>query len=147
MDGSPRRPVEILLIENGPGDSRLTQGILQDSPFPTHLHVVEDSKAALAFLRHQGVYVQAPQLDFILLNLSEQGRREVLAVAKRDPALAFLPVIVSLTAQAEWVLLKDHQGLSTDEGGFLKPTDLRQLLRIVLKHTHESKNLGRKTEA
>ncbi|MGH7964992.1 MAG: response regulator [Candidatus Binatia bacterium] len=146
MDSPSRRPVEILLIKDHPGNSHLTQRILQESPFPVHLHMVEDMEAALAFLRCQGVYAQASQPDFILLNLSKQGRREVLAAAKDDPTLAFLPVLVSLTSEAHWVFLK-VRGVLTNNGDFLKPPDLRQFLRIVLKNNnnHDGKNLGRKT--
>lgn len=98
---SPRGGVaEILLVEDNPADSRLTQEVLAERGLPSRLSVVPDGSAALAFLRRQVPYADAPRPDLILLdlNLPRRDGREVLAEIKGDPDLLRIPVVVLTTS-------------------------------------------------
>jgi two-component system, chemotaxis family, response regulator Rcp1 len=101
---------ELLLVEDSPGDVRLTKEALKDTPAPSRLSVVQDGEEALAFLRHQGVYAQAPSPDLILLdlNLPRKDGREVLAELKMDPKLKRIPVVVLTTSEAEQDILQAY---------------------------------------
>ncbi len=106
MTGAPRNrplpPVEILLVEDSPGDVRLTQEGLRDSAVENTLHVVNDGEAALDFLRERRDGNQPlPDLILLDLNLPRMDGREVLASIKGDPALAMIPVVVLTTSNAE----------------------------------------------
>jgi CheY-like chemotaxis protein len=131
-----RKFMEILLVEDQAGEVHFLPNAF--SPLPIRLHIVESSEAALAFLRRQGLYAQAPRPDYILLDQDrrKQNGRTVLTTIKRDPRLGFQPVIVSLTAEAEWVFLR-AQELSADHS-LLTPPDLRQILGILLKQRRQS---------
>ena len=104
------RPVEILLIEDNPGDVRLTAESLKENRLLNNLSVVEDGVQALAFLRREGAYASEPRPDLILLdlNLPRKDGREVLAVIKADPGLRRIPVVVLTTSQAEEDILKSY---------------------------------------
>ena len=94
---TPRiRPIDVLLVEDNPGDVRLTQEALRRSGAAVHVHVVNDGEKALEFLRRSGAYREAPRPRVVLLDLGLPGKhgREVLAEAKADPALSRIPVIV-----------------------------------------------------
>jgi two-component system, chemotaxis family, response regulator Rcp1 len=97
------RSVDILLVEDNPGDVRLIQEILRGLAIPTTLHAVASGEAALAFLRHQGEYGRAPRPDIILLDLHLPGRDgfQVFAELRQDPALRDIPVAVYI-GQADW---------------------------------------------
>jgi two-component system, chemotaxis family, response regulator Rcp1 len=97
------RPVEILLVEDNPGDVRLTEETLRESKVRNSLRVVTDGLEALEFLRKQGRHRQAPTPDLILLDLNIPGKdgREVLAEMKADPALQHIPVVVLTTSTAD----------------------------------------------
>ncbi|GAB3120815.1 response regulator [Novispirillum itersonii subsp. nipponicum] len=97
------RIIEILLVEDNPGDARLAAEAFKEGTIPTHLHVASDGIEAMAFLRRQGRHESAPRPDLILLdlNLPRKDGREVLAEIKEDPALRRIPVIVLTTSQAE----------------------------------------------
>jgi chemotaxis family two-component system response regulator Rcp1 len=97
------RPVEILLVEDNPGDVRLTLETLKDSKLLNHMSVVNDGVEAMAFLRHEGQYVQATRPDLILLdlNLPKKDGREVLAEIKTDAHLRRIPVVVLTTSSAD----------------------------------------------
>jgi CheY-like chemotaxis protein len=104
------RPVEILLVEDNPGDVRLTQEALNDAKVLNRVSVVPDGEAALAFLRQEGSYAQAVRPDIILLdlNLPRKDGREVLAEVKADPHLRRIPVVVLTTSAAEQDILKTY---------------------------------------
>ena len=95
--------LEVLLVEDSPGDVRLTHEAFRDAKTNINLHVATDGVAAMAFLRHEGDHSQAPRPDFILLdlNLPRKDGREVLAEIKGDPALRVIPVVVLTTSEAE----------------------------------------------
>ena len=100
--GSRRKPAEILLVEDNPGDIRLTEEVLKEANVPNHLSVVWDGVEALAFLRREGKYSEAPKPDLILLdlNLPRMDGRELLAVLKSDEVLKQIPVVVLTTSEA-----------------------------------------------
>jgi CheY-like chemotaxis protein len=103
--------MEILLIEDSPGDVRLTQEAFRDANGHIHLHVATDGVAAMAFLRREGVYDQARRPDFILLdlNLPKMDGREVLAHIKEDHDLKTIPTIILTTSEAEADIFKSYQ--------------------------------------
>ena len=104
-------PKEILLVEDSPGDVRLTQEAFRDANRSIHLHVAADGVEAMAFLRKEGAYVHAPRPDIILLdlNLPKMDGREVLANIKKDDGLKTIPTIILTTSEAEADILKSYQ--------------------------------------
>ncbi len=96
----PRQPIEILLVEDNPGDIRLIQEAFRESGFSSRLNIARDGEQALAFLRQQGEYSQSPRPAFIILdlNLPRKDGREVLAEIKKDKKLRQIPVIVLSTS-------------------------------------------------
>jgi chemotaxis family two-component system response regulator Rcp1 len=104
-------PVEVLLVEDNPGDVRLTQEAFRDANRDVQLHVSSDGVEAMAFLRRQGVHANAPRPELILLdlNLPKMDGREVLALIKQDPALKSIPIVVLTTSGAEPDIVKCYQ--------------------------------------
>jgi len=104
------RPIEILLVEDNPGDVRLTREALADNKIRNTLHVVADGVQALAFLRRQGKHATVPRPDLILLdlNLPKKDGREVLAEIKGNGNLRRIPVVVLTTSGAEEDILKAY---------------------------------------
>src|ERR687893_2529794 len=103
-------PIEILLVEDNPGDARLAVEALKDSKVHNNLYHVKDGVEAMHFLHRQGEYADAPHPDLILLdlNLPRKDGREVLAEIKEDPELRVVPVVVLTTSEAERDLLKSY---------------------------------------
>jgi chemotaxis family two-component system response regulator Rcp1 len=103
--------LEVLLVEDSPGDVRLTREAFRDAKTDINLHVAADGVAAMAFLRHEGDHSQAPRPDFILLdlNLPKMDGREVLAHIKEDDNLKTIPTIILTTSEAEVDILKSYQ--------------------------------------
>jgi chemotaxis family two-component system response regulator Rcp1 len=103
--------LEVLLVEDSPGDVRLTQEAFRDAGTRINLHVATDGVAAMTFLRRQGAHEQAPRPDFILLdlNLPKMDGREVLAHIKEDDGLKTIPTIILTTSEAEADILKSYQ--------------------------------------
>src|SRR6204780_2716226 len=103
--------LEVLLVEDSPGDVRLTREAFRDPKTNINLHVATDGVAAMAFLRHEGDHSQAPRPDFILLdlNLPKMDGREVLAHIKEDDGLKTIPTIILTTSEAEADILKSYQ--------------------------------------
>ncbi len=125
------RSVEILLVEDNPGDVRLTQEALKDNKVHNHLHIAEDGVEALAFLRREGKYSGSPRPDLILLdlNLPRKDGREVLAEIKADAQLRRIPVVVLTTSKAEEDILRAYD-LSAN-CYITKPVDFEQFIRVV----------------
>ena len=125
------RPVEILLVDDNPGDVRLTIEVLRDAKVRNHLSVVEDGEDALAFLRRDGAYADAPRPDLILLdlNLPKKDGRDVLAAIKADPALEEIPVVILTTSQADRDIARSYQ-LNANTY-VTKPVDLDQFIYVV----------------
>ena len=109
--GSGGTPIEVLLVEDNPGDARLTQEALRDANRRIHLHVASDGNEAMAFLRREGAHVGAPRPDLILLdlNLPKMDGREVLSNIKADPSLKTIATIVLTTSQAEADIVKSYE--------------------------------------
>jgi chemotaxis family two-component system response regulator Rcp1 len=123
--------VNILLIEDNPGDVRLTIEALKDTKLHNHLSVVNDGVEAMAFLRQQAPFLNAPRPDLILLdlNLPRKDGREVLEEIKTDDALKRIPVVILTTSSDE----KDILGTYNLHANcyIAKPVDLNQFLTIV----------------
>jgi two-component system, chemotaxis family, response regulator Rcp1 len=104
-------PINVLLVEDSPGDVRLTQEAFHDANPTIHLHVANDGVEAMAFLRHEGTHVEAPRPDLILLdlNLPKMDGREVLAQIKRDEALKTIPTVILTTSDSEADVVKSYQ--------------------------------------
>ena len=104
-------PIEVLLVEDSPGDVRLTQEAFREANPAIHLHVTTDGVEAMAFLNRQGIHAQAPRPDLILLdlNLPKMDGREVLAHIKDDPGLKTIPTVILTTSDAEADIVKSYQ--------------------------------------
>jgi CheY-like chemotaxis protein len=104
-------PIDVLLVEDSPGDVRLTQEAFRDANRSVHLHVASDGVEAMAFLRHKGAHVHAPRPDLILLdlNLPKMDGREVLAQIKEDASLKTIPTVVLTTSDAEVDIAKSYE--------------------------------------
>lgn len=125
------RPAEFLLVEDNPGDVRLTQEALKESKLRNNLSVVGDGVEAMAFLRREGKYADAarPDLIFLDLNLPRKSGREVLAEIKADPVLKRIPVVVITSSEAEQDILATydlHVNCYVN-----KPVDLDQFIKVV----------------
>jgi len=96
-------PIQVLLVEDSPGDVRLTREAFRDINAAVQLHVVSDGVEAMAFLRHEGAYPNSPRPDLTLLdlNLPRMDGREVLALIKRDQSLKIIPTIILTTSDDE----------------------------------------------
>ena len=104
-------PIEVLLVEDSPGDVRLTREAFRDANRSIHLHVASDGVEAMAFLRRDGVHVHAPRPDLILLdlNLPKMDGREVLAHIKDDDSLRTIPTVILTTSEAEADVVTSYQ--------------------------------------
>jgi two-component system, chemotaxis family, response regulator Rcp1 len=104
-------PLHVLLVEDSPGDIRLTQEAFADANRSIHLHVATDGVDAMAFLLREGANADAPRPDLILLdlNLPKMDGREVLAHIKEDDNLKTIPTVILTTSEAEVDILKSYQ--------------------------------------
>jgi len=109
--GGDGMPIEVLLVEDSPGDVRLTREAFRDANMSIHLHVASDGVEAMAFLRHEGAHADAPRPDIILLdlNLPKMDGREVLAHIKEDNSLKTIPTVILTTSAAEADVVKSYQ--------------------------------------
>jgi two-component system, chemotaxis family, response regulator Rcp1 len=125
------RSIEVLLVEDNPGDVRLTMEVLKEEKMLLHVSVVGDGEEALAFLRKENKYAGATQPDLILLdlNLPKKDGREVLAEIKGDPHLMRIPVVVLTTSTAEQDILKTYELHANCY--IKKPVDFEQFTRVV----------------
>jgi chemotaxis family two-component system response regulator Rcp1 len=104
-------PTEVLLVEDSPGDVRLTREAFREANNSIHLHVASDGVEAMAFLRREGIHAEAPRPDIILLdlNLPKMDGREVLAHIKDDSSLKTIPIVILTTSIAEADIVKSYQ--------------------------------------
>jgi CheY-like chemotaxis protein len=125
------RPIEILLVEDNPGDVRLTQEALRDYKFQNNLHVAKDGVEALRFLKREGSDEGAPRPDLILLdlNLPRKDGREVLEEIKADPSLRRIPVVVLTTSKAEEDIVRAYD--LNANCYITKPVDFEQFIKVV----------------
>ena len=128
---SDMRPIEILLVEDNPGDVRLTQEALGEAKVRNNLAVARDGVEALSYLRREAPFEDATRPDLVLLdlNLPRKDGREVLAEIKADPALRRLPVVVLTTSSAEKDVLESYNLYANCY--ITKPVDLDQFVGIV----------------
>ena len=124
-------PIEILLVEDSPGDIRLTLEVFKDSKISNNISVVEDGVEAINFLRRQGKHAGAVRPDLVLLdlNLPKKSGSEVLEEIKEDPDLKHIPVVVLTVSDAEEDILKCYRLLTNCF--ITKPVDLEQFIKIV----------------
>lgn len=125
------QPVDILLVEDSPTDALLAREALEYSRIANNLHLVTDGVEAMAFLRKEGAFHQAPQPGLILLdlNLPKKDGREVLSEIKVDEKLKFIPVIVLTTSKSEADVLKAY-GLHAN-CYIVKPVDFEKFAEVV----------------
>jgi CheY-like chemotaxis protein len=123
--------IEILLVEDNPGDVRLTTEALREARPLNQLHVAIDGVEALAFLRREGRHTAAPRPDLILLdlNLPKKSGREVLAEIKADTRLRHIPVVILTTSQAEQDIRESYRLQAN--AYVTKPVDLEQFFKVV----------------
>ena len=128
---SDSRNIEILLIEDNPGDARLTREALREGKIRNNLHHAKDGVEALAFLKREGIHAEAPTPDLILLdlNLPRMDGRQVLSEMKADPRLRVIPVVVLTTSEAENDIVKSYQLHANCY--ITKPVDLEKFIAIV----------------
>lgn len=123
--------LEILLIEDNPGDARLTQEALNDGKVKNNLHIVYDGVEATDFLFKRNKYKDAPRPDLIILdlNLPKKNGHEVLAEIKVDETLKSIPVVILTTSKAEEDILKSYK---LHANCFLtKPIDLIEFFEMI----------------
>jgi len=129
--GAARRPIEVLLVEDNPGDVRLTREALKDSRIVNNLSVVHDGVEALRYLRREGPYAQAtrPQMVLLDLNLPKKDGREVLKEIKGDPSLRTIPVVILTSSEAERDIASVY---ALGANCYItKPVDLDQFITVV----------------
>ncbi|TET85658.1 MAG: response regulator [Anaerolineales bacterium] len=124
-------PVEILIVEDNPGDVRLMQEAMRDSKVLNKIHVVEDGVAAMAYLHRDGEYADVPCPDLIMLdlNLPMKDGREVLVEIKEDTELRRIPVVILTTSGAEDDILRTYNHHANCY--ITKPIDLQQFINVV----------------
>ncbi|MGD0449475.1 MAG: response regulator [Candidatus Bathyarchaeia archaeon] len=123
--------VDILLVEDNPGDVRLTKEALKDAKVLNEIYVAKDGVEAMEFLHRQGKFAQAPMPDMILLdlNLPRKDGREVLAEIKKDPKLKHIPVIILTTSKADEDIIKTY---NLHANAYItKPVDLNRFVEII----------------
>ncbi|MFJ4840549.1 MULTISPECIES: response regulator [unclassified Streptomyces] len=125
------KPIEVLLVEDDPGDELMTREAFEDNKIRNTLHVVRDGQEALDFLYRQGEYGDAPRPDLVLLdlNLPKYDGRQVLERIKTDPELALIPVVVLTTSSAEEDILRSYKLHAN--AYVTKPVDLEQFIGAV----------------
>lgn len=124
-------PIEILLVEDNPGDARLAKEALKDSKLANNLYIADDGVEAMDFLNKVGKYSSMPRPDLVILdlNLPKKDGREVLAEIKNDDNLKRIPVVILTISQAEEDILKSY---NLHANCFIsKPIDLDQFMKVV----------------
>lgn len=128
---SEGKAIEIFLVEDNPGDARLTVEALREAKVHNRLNWVTDGAEAIAFLRRQGKYANAPRPDLVLLdlNLPRKDGREVLAEIKSDDNLRRIPVVILTTSQAEEDVLRAYH--LNANCYITKPVDLDKFIQVI----------------
>jgi chemotaxis family two-component system response regulator Rcp1 len=130
-DRSKVETVELLLVEDNPGDVRLTREAWKEARIPNRLHVVGDGVEALSFLRREGRHAAAarPHIVLLDLNLPKKDGREVLAEIKKDPALKHIPVVILTTSRAEQDVIQSYDLHANCY--ISKPLDMDHFIQVV----------------
>jgi CheY-like chemotaxis protein len=124
-------PIDVLLVEDSPGDVRLTREAFKDAKVHINLHVALDGTEAMAFLRNEGEHANVPRPDLILLdlNLPKKDGREVLKEIKESPTLKSIPVVILTTSESEADILRSYQLHANCY--ITKPVGLDGFLKVV----------------
>jgi CheY-like chemotaxis protein len=124
-------PIEILMIEDNEGDVFMTTEAFKTAKVSNNLSVVRDGAEAMAFLRHEGKFANAPRPDLILLDLNLPGRdgRQILSDIRSDPGLGTLPVVILTSSKAEQDVVKMYELHANCY--IVKPVDFERLLEVV----------------
>jgi CheY-like chemotaxis protein len=127
----PLTPIEVLLVEDDPGDVLMTQEAFEEHKVRNNLAVVNDGTEAIAYLRREGQYADVGRPDLVLLdlNLPRRDGREVLAEIKNDPDLRQIPVVVLTTSQADEDILRSYQLHAN--AYVTKPVDFDRFIAVV----------------
>ncbi|MEI5007874.1 response regulator [Streptomyces sp. NPDC087659] len=127
------KPIEVLLVEDDPGDELMTREAFEDNKIGNTLHVVRDGEEALDFLYRRGAHQDAPRPDLILLdlNLPKYDGRQVLERIKADADLTHIPVVVLTTSAAEEDILRSYRLHAS--AYVTKPVDLEQFIAAIRK--------------
>ena len=131
MSESPLNVIDVLLVEDDPGDALMTQEAFEHHKIRNSLHIVKDGVEALEFLRREGQYVNAPRPGLILLdlNLPRKDGREVLSEVKADAELRSIPVVVLTTSEAEEDILRSYSLYAN--AYVTKPVDFDRFIEVV----------------
>ncbi|HEX3947971.1 MAG TPA: response regulator [Acidimicrobiales bacterium] len=123
--------IEVLLVEDDPGDVLMTQEALSSAKVLHNLHVVDNGESAVAFLRREGPYAEAPRPDlvFLDLNLPRLDGREVLSIVKADQALRRIPIVILTTSEAEEDVLRSYDLHAN--AYVTKPVDFQGFMHVV----------------
>jgi CheY-like chemotaxis protein len=129
--GPGAQPIEILLVEDSPGDVRLTQEALKDAKVHVSLQVARDGIEAMSFLKQEGEYANSPRPDLILLdlNLPKKDGREVLQEIKGSPTLKSIPVVILTTSASNVDILRSY--MLHANCYITKPVNLDGFLKVV----------------
>jgi len=129
--GTQSEAIEVLLVEDSPGDVRLTREALRDAKVHISLHVATDGIEAMAYLQRTGRHVDAPRPDLILLdlNLPRKDGREVLKEIKESPSLRTIPVVILTTSSSDADVLQSYHLHANCY--ISKPVDLEGFLKVV----------------
>jgi CheY-like chemotaxis protein len=128
---APLQPIEVLLVEDDPGDELMTREAFQDNKIGNRLHVTRDGEEALDFLYRRGAHADAPKVDLVLLdlNLPKYDGRQVLERIRSDPDLTHLPVVVLTTSSSEEDILRSYKLHAN--AYVTKPVDVNQFIAAV----------------
>jgi CheY-like chemotaxis protein len=127
----PLQPIEVLLVEDDPGDELMTREAFEDNQLSNHLHVARDGEEALDFLYRRGEHADAPKVDLVLLdlNLPKYDGREVLEKIRSDPELTHMPVVILTTSSSHEDILRSYK---LHANAFVtKPVDVNQFIAAV----------------
>jgi CheY-like chemotaxis protein len=128
---TPLKPIDVLLVEDDPGDTLMIKEAFADNKVRNRLSCVSDGVEALAFLRREGPFAEAPRPDLVLLdlNLPRKDGREVLEEVKADPELRTIPVVILTTSEAEEDILRSY---SLHANAYVtKPVDFERFIAVV----------------
>jgi CheY-like chemotaxis protein len=125
------QPIEVLLVEDDPGDELMTREAFEDNKIGNRLHVARDGEEALDFLYRRGAHAEAPRVDLVLLdlNLPKYDGRQVLERIRADPDLTHLPVVVLTTSSSEEDILRSYKLHAN--AYVTKPVDVNQFIAAV----------------
>lgn len=128
---TPLQPIEVLLVEDDPGDELMTREAFEENRIGNRLHVARDGEEALDFLYQRGEHAQAPRVDLILLdlNLPKYDGRQVLEKIRSDPELTHTPVVILTTSSSEEDIMRSYK---LHANAFVtKPVDVNRFIAAV----------------